>query len=272
MIACSGGSDDAAPGLVGDSGVGSIDGTVTSLNGEPVVEVRVAIVSGTASFPEIAPETDEAGHYQIGGVSPGTFEVAVYDSNGQSIGQASATVTSGETATLDFSVSTVAGGDQGSPASAKIRTDGLCLPAVPLAVSLGDTWTISGTVKDPQGIASDLPAEAAHLSRIFVVDAIGSTTHSSGRDDTPIEHPTIQLEITNVTRDADGSALSAEDDPRAARGSWTPASVTNLGPALTPDWECHRNAWLNGWNSPTQPSISEGVLSSGVTAVVFTVR
>ena len=107
---------------------------------------------------------------------------------------------------------------------------------------MGDTWTISGSVKDPEGIATELPVGAAEVSTTFTVDAIGTTTHG-GRGDVPMEHPTIQLKVTNVTRDADGNVLSTEDDPRVARGiRWTPSSVMNLGPALTPDWECHEKA------------------------------
>ena len=154
----------------------------------------------------------------------------------------------------------------------KSPTDGLCLPAVPLAVSVGDTWIISGPVKVTGGLPTELPVGAAKVSITFTVDAIGTTIYG-GRGDVPIEHPTIQLQVTNVTRDADGNVLSTEDDPRVARGiSWTPASVSNLGPALTPDWECHKEAWLNGWPPEAQPSIGERVLSSGMTAVVFTVR
>ena len=105
VVACSGGSYDAAPTPVGDSGPGGIEGTVSGLDGKPVAGMRIAIVGGTASFPEIAPETDREGYYRIGGVPPGTFEVAVHDRDGQRIGLASVTVMSGETATLDFSVS-----------------------------------------------------------------------------------------------------------------------------------------------------------------------
>ena len=112
VVACSGGSADATPTRVSDNGVGAIEGTVTGLDGEPVAGMRIAIVSGTTSFPEIAPETDQEGHYQIGGVSPGTFEVAVHDRDGQRVGLGSVTVTSGETATLDFSISAAAGGEQ----------------------------------------------------------------------------------------------------------------------------------------------------------------
>ena len=266
------GEDPATPTPMGDSRPGAIEGTVTDLAGEPVAGMRLGIVSGTVSYPEIGAETDQKGHYQIGGVPPGTFEVAVHDRDGQRIGLASVTVTSGETATLDFSVSPAAGGEQPAPASAKSPTDGLCLPAVPLAVSMGDTWTISGPVKLPEGFPTELPVGAAEVSTTFTVDAIGTATYAGGRGDVPIEHPTVQLKVTNVTRDADGNVLSTEDDPRVARGiSWTPASVMNLGPALTPDWECHQEAWMNGWPAPAQPSVGERVLSSGVRAVMFTV-
>lgn len=129
VVACFGGSNEATPAPVIGSAPGGIAGTVTGLDGEPVAGVRVAIVSGTTTFPEIAPETDQQGRYQIGGVPPGTFEVAVHDREGQRVGQSSVTVTSGETATLDFSVSTVTGGQQAPPASVKSSTDGLCLPA-----------------------------------------------------------------------------------------------------------------------------------------------
>ena len=101
--------------------------------------MRIGIVSGSASHPEIAPETNQEGDYHIEGVAPGTFEVAVHDRDGQKAGLASVTVISGETATLNFSLSVAAGGEQSWTASAKSPTDGLCLPAVPLAVSVGDT-------------------------------------------------------------------------------------------------------------------------------------
>lgn len=110
MVACSGGSEDATPTPIGQSGPGAIEGTVTGPGGEPVAGMRIGIVGGTASFPEIAPETDQEGHYRIGGVPPGTFEVAVHDRDGQRVGLGSVTVTSGKTATLDFTISAGARG------------------------------------------------------------------------------------------------------------------------------------------------------------------
>ena len=225
----------ATPTPVSDDRPGGIQGIVADPAGNPVAGMRVGIISGTAAFPEIGAETDDEGHYQIGSVPPGTFQVAVHGRDGGKIGQESVTVTSGELATLDFSI----------PAAGRSPTDGLCLPALPLAVSVGDTWTISGPVTLPEGFPTELPVGAAEASSTFTVSAIGTTTYAGGRGDAPIEHPTIQLKVTNVTRDEDGNVLSTEDDPRIARGiSWTPASVSNLGPVLTPDWECHQKAWL----------------------------
>lgn len=48
-------------------------------------------------------------------------------------------------------------------------------------------------------------------------------------------------------------------------------TVGNLSPVLTPDWECHTEAWMSSWSSPDEPSVGERTLASGVTAVVFTV-
>ena len=70
-----------------------------------------------------------------------------------------------------------------------------------------------------------------------------------------------------MTLDADGDVLSTEDNS----GSWAPASVGNLGPVLTLDWECHGKSWLRGWSPDAQPSVGERILPSGVTAVVFSV-
>ncbi len=85
---------------------GGIEGTITDLDGKIVAGMRVWIVSGTTSFPEMAPETNEEGYYQIGSVPPGTFEVAVTDREGNRIGLESVVVRSGETSTLNFTVST----------------------------------------------------------------------------------------------------------------------------------------------------------------------
>ncbi len=114
-VACGQGSDEPTPSAVAGGGPGGIAGIVTDLDGAPVAGMRVGIVSGTAAFPEIAPETDQGGSYQINSVPPGTFQVGVHDRDGQRIGLESVVVKSGETASRDFSVSAGAAA-QGQPA------------------------------------------------------------------------------------------------------------------------------------------------------------
>ena len=61
---------------VSASGSGGIEGTVADAEDRPLEGMRVAIISGTEAFPEMAPGTDEEGYYGIGGVPPGTYQVA----------------------------------------------------------------------------------------------------------------------------------------------------------------------------------------------------
>lgn len=96
----------AGTSCAGTPAAGGIEGTVTDLDGKPVAGMRVAIVSGTTSFPEIAPETNEEGYYQIGNIPPGTFEVSVNDRDGNRVGFESVVASSGETSTLNFIIST----------------------------------------------------------------------------------------------------------------------------------------------------------------------
>lgn len=104
-LACGDATDDPTSTPVGDDNKpGGIQGVVTDPAGAPVPGMRVGIISGTAAFPEIAPETDEAGRYQIGGIAPGAFQVAVHDRDGRRVGLESVDVKSRETATRNFSV------------------------------------------------------------------------------------------------------------------------------------------------------------------------
>jgi hypothetical protein len=66
--------------------------------------MRVAIVSGTTAFPEIAPETDAEGRYQLRSLQPGRYEVAVHDKDGRRLGVKSVGVETGETATVNFAI------------------------------------------------------------------------------------------------------------------------------------------------------------------------
>ena len=106
------------------------------------------------------------------------------------------------------------------------------------------------------------------MSSTFVVVEFESTQYVAGRGAAPIENSTVEARVTNITLDADGNVLTSEDNS----GIWSPASVVNLGPVLTPDWECHETAWLEAWSDEGDASVGERTLSTGVTAVVFTVR
>ena len=94
-----------------DSGPSAIEGTVTGPDGKPVAGIRIAIVSGTAPFPEMAPSTDEKGYYRLSSLQPGTYEVAVRDDQGGEAGLESAVVKGGEITRLDFSISVGAATD-----------------------------------------------------------------------------------------------------------------------------------------------------------------
>lgn len=105
LAACSRQAEETTPAPAARAELGQISGAVTDAAGAPQQGLRVAIVSGTAALPEIAPVTDERGSYSIGPLEPGTFQVSVRDSQGNSIAQESVVVVGDETATLDFVVS-----------------------------------------------------------------------------------------------------------------------------------------------------------------------
>jgi hypothetical protein len=410
-LACAGGgaaaptpSADTTPTPAAEARSGGIEGTVTGPEGGPVSGMRVAIVRGTASYPEIAPETDDEGHYNLSGITPGTYDVAAYDSDGETAALESVVVQSGETATLDLTVPVVDAllpklpimrllnggrvdeGAQGSycwpveiaddgstvglcadkiswealtttmqveplagvsikieadeppstlnasffevgsdasagsvqlepgleaslpvnlsdgvynvrvmgfwdgdgdiayefrievgsdtPATTAVLKGNLCLPATPLAVSAGATWTISGRVSIPDGFPGGLAEGAARMTTIFTLDEITTANYfEGGRGATtttpePIELPGVKMHLTNLVLDENGETLSKIEDS----GQWAPASVGNLGPVLTLDWACHGENWIDDWPDGAVASVAERVLDAGVTAVVFTVR
>ncbi len=159
--------------------LGAIQGTVTDESGGPVPTVRVFIVGGTAAFPEIAPETDEKGIYQIGGVNPGTFEVAFHDRNGNRIGLDSVTVIGGETSTLDLHIVVSHGGPV---------TD---------YVSLVDNLRAAGATVDPAGT----------VSQPFFVP-VGQLLTVNGEDVQAFEFASTEEAATAAsTVSADGSSI-----------------------------------------------------------------
>jgi|GEM_PF-1760439 len=53
----------------------SIQGIVTNQQGKPIAGVAVAIVEGTASWPEIAAVTNEKGEFSLGNLANGSYTV-----------------------------------------------------------------------------------------------------------------------------------------------------------------------------------------------------
>ena len=81
-------------------GTGRIAGWVKTQSGSPISEAAVAIVDGTAPFPDIAALTDDEGKYELSDIPAGTFEVAVHTEEYSA--QNPVTIRGGETSRLDF--------------------------------------------------------------------------------------------------------------------------------------------------------------------------
>lgn len=62
--------------MEGKRKLGVIIGRVTDKAQAPIPDAKVAIIKGTASYPDIAALTDENGEYDLEYISTGTFTVA----------------------------------------------------------------------------------------------------------------------------------------------------------------------------------------------------
>ena len=144
----------------------------------------------------------------------------------------------------------------------------MCVPAAPLGVSVGDTWTIVSLLTvtgSPPG--EGFPQGATGLSTSFTVTAIEDSTIGDGRSTESVEYQKVHGQSTFIWSDANGIALSTQDE----ESSGVSISVINQSPVLTLDWDCHEAAWLNSWQTPDEATVEHRTLSSGVTVVVFSV-
>ena len=170
-----------------------------------------------------------------------------------------------------------------SPTSVKEPIDSLCIPAAPLGVSVGDTWTLVGTLRGEGDFSeSGFPEGTSEVAGSYTVTAIEDSNWSVG-EATPgargknvvfVKHSKVKVSSKQVGRDANGNVLGTQEEvlDRAT------IQVANLGPVLTLDWDCHRQAWLQRQTSGNLPgggttnaeySVEEKTLSSGITAVLF---
>ena len=213
-VACGQTTDDPTSTPVGDESPGGIQGVVTDPAGVPVPGMRVGIVSGTAAFPEIGPETDETGYYQIGGIAPGTFQVAVHDREGRRIGLESVVVTSGETATLNFIVSV-----------AEVTEDRLPLPPLPVmrlrhagrvydGVEGSYCWPVTHT---DEGFVQELCADKVSW------EALGAPIPVDAGDNV-----TIEIEAGEPPQELSASFFELDSDPRVRFATLGPGLETAL--------------------------------------------
>jgi hypothetical protein len=153
-------------------------------------------------------------------------------------------------------------------AADKTPTDGQCLPAMAMRVSVGDHWTLKGPTSIPDGFPAEFPPDVAERSTFIFVEGIESVTKPAQRNGPPVDQSSLSTKVTEITRDRNGEVLSSETNTRSS----APLSVSNLGPVLTPDWACHQVAWKEDWSEGMEASTGERLLDSGITAMVFSIK
>ena len=140
-----------------------------------------------------------------------------------------------------------------SPAS-QAREQIRCFPTglvAKVGVSVGDSWTLAGSIRvqgktpeDPRPLR-DGPAESSVTFTLTGLDDGDRTwlvDEASGKR-ARIENSEGSVHITTVYRDDEGNTLEATD----RNENWATFIMHGYDQALlTPDWDCHRNAWLTG--------------------------
>ena len=128
-----------------------------------------------------------------------------------------------------------------------------CFPtglAARVGASVGDSWTLAGNIRlqgkippDPRDLRNGGESSVTFTltglddgSRTWLVDeASGKRSH--------IENSEASVHTTTVYRDDEGNTLEATE----RNEKWATFVIHGSDQALiTPDWDCHRNAWLTG--------------------------
>ena len=125
-----------------------------------------------------------------------------------------------------------------------------------------------------EGERGEIPESAVRSETNFTVKAIEASDWVVDDATVNVERSRVQVQIDQVWRDAEGNAVKTYEED----GFRSPIWVTNLGPVLTFDWECHRMAWIQapwvnvGVEGAAEVSVEERTLSSPPTTVlVFSV-
>ena len=169
------------------------------------------------------------------------------------------------------------------PAAVRQPKDGVCIPAAPLGLAVGHTWTLAGAVQaDGNFSESSLPEGTSEVSTSYTVTAITDSEwvvnpgsrEGGGEPRVLADFKRVQVHSNQVMRDVNGNVLDTQEQVLNGNTIY----VAGLSPVLTLDWNCHQQAWLErpttsnlpggGMNS-AEHTVEEKTLSSGITAVMF---
>ena len=141
--------------------------------------------------------------------------------------------------------------------------DGLCILASPMGVAAGDTWMLSGSIT--------LNGARQNLATTITVLSITTAEWSVGGSATTVADSQVRLQHTTEASELDGTLVDSETQEFESPS----IRVLSLSPVLTMNWECHRQAWLEGEptnllaSSTTQHTVEERTFPSGMEVIIF---
>lgn len=151
---------------------------------------------------------------------------------------------------------------------------GSCIPSTPPGVASGDTWTIRGTVDLELGRepGEERKFQQTDLITTYRVTGFEDNEQTVDGETVIVEHGTVHLEAEHEQLTLQGQWLSSQ----RAEFSTTTVAVAATTPVLTPDWDCHRDAWLaiqrdsgEEDGATEEYTVEDAVLTLGVEAIVF---
>ena len=161
-----------------------------------------------------------------------------------------------------------------------------------VGASVGDSWTLAGDIRlqgkipGPPNVLRDRSSESSVTFTLTGLDdgGVNRVVDEATGKRARIENSMAYAHAKTVYRDDEGNILEGTDRDEdlynkalaAGFGTETIAIHGYMRQALlTPDWDCHRNAWLTGGQPSSgsttfEYSVGERTLSSGRDVVLFT--